>query len=317
MLRGHGHASIGRVQSLPFRALTVVAALSAWALVAVGGLVRVTASGLGCPDWPLCHGNVVPLRRQAPIIEYSHRATATVVTLLVLATATWALRAYRGRRRDVVVPAVAAGVLVPFQALLGAIVVWLELPPWIVAVHFVVGMLFLAATVVTAARAWSRPSAATRAFRNTAWAGAGGALVLVALGASVVATHADDACGQQWPTCNGGFAGGGGLAALQVAHRSVAYIVAGIAVALAVLAWRGAGPRIAALVSLAAVAGQIAFGISIVLTEDETGTRHVFEILHVAGAGAVWASLVGVAAFLGPPRPSSIRVGRLAAAHAR
>lgn len=306
-----------RMPSLRFRLLALSAALSAWGLVAVGGLVRVTESGLGCPDWPLCHGNVVPADRQAPIIEYSHRATATVVTLLVVATAVWAWHAYRVRL-DLLIPALTAGLLVPLQALLGAIVVWLELPSWIVAFHFVVGMVFLAATVVTAARAWRRPVAASQAFLRTAWTGVAAALVLVSLGAAVVASHADQACGRQWPACNGGFATGGGLAALQVAHRSFAYAVAAIAIVLAVLAWRRRGPRLAALVPVAAVAAQIGFGISLVLVEDGTHAHRVLEILHVAGAGGVWASLVAVAAFLGPPSRGHAHVGALAAPlHAR
>ena len=287
--------------SLRFRLLALASAVAAWALVAVGGLVRVTESGLGCPDWPLCHGNVVPAEQRAPVIEYSHRATATVVTLLALATAAWAWRRYRGRR-DILVPALSAGLLVPFQALLGAIVVWLELPSWIVAVHFVVGMVFLAATVVAAARAWRRPAHASDSFQRTAWAGSAAALVLVSLGAAVVATHADDACGREWPACNGGFAEGGRLAALQVAHRSAAYLLAAVAILLALLAWRGSGPRLAGIVPLAAVCAQVGFGISIVLVADGTRPRQVLEVLHVAGSGAVWASFVAVAAFLGPPR---------------
>ena len=289
-----------RPLSLGFRLLALSAAVSAWGLVAVGGIVRVTESGLGCPDWPLCKGNVVPGHSRAPIIEFSHRATATLVTLLVFATAVWASRAYRSRR-DLTVPAIAAALLVPVQALLGAVVVWLELPPWIVAVHFVVGMLFLAATVVAAGRAWHRPVAASVAFVRTAWVGVGATLVLVSLGAAVVATHADQACGRQWPACNGGFASGGGLAVLQVAHRSFAYGVAAIAVALAVLAWRGRGPRLAGAATIAAVAAQIALGISLVLVDDGTHAHRVLEILHIAGSGAVWGSLVAVVAFLGPP----------------
>jgi heme A synthase len=297
--------------SLRFRLLALASALAAWALVAVGGIVRVTESGLGCPDWPLCHGNVVPAERRASMIEYSHRATATVVTLLVLATAFWALRTCHGRR-DITVPALTAAVLVPLQALLGAIVVWFELPSWIVGAHFVVGMLFLAATVVTAARAWWRPVGASDAFLRTAWIGAGAALVLVSLGAAVVATHAADACGRQWPACNGGFAAGGRLAALQVAHRSLAYLLAALALALFVLAWRGAAPRLAAGVPLAAVGAQISVGVSLVLTEEGTPARHVLEILHVAGAGAVWAALVALAVFLGPPLRSRVRIERVA-----
>lgn len=302
-----------RMPSLRFRLLSLLAALAALALVAVGGVVRVTESGLGCPDWPLCHGNVVPADHQAPIIEYSHRATATVVTILVVATAVWAVRRYR-RRRDVLVPAVAAAMLVPFQALLGAVVVWLELPSWIVAVHFVVGLLFLGTAVLTAARAWRRPVRASDRFRRTAFLGVGVALVLVSVGAAVVAADADTACGRQWPACNGAFASGGHLASLQVAHRSLAYVVAAIVVALAVLAVRGGGPLLAAAVPLAAVLAQIGLGISMVLSPDESRVRHTLEMLHVAGAGAVWASLVAVAAFLGPPRARETVVHRVAVA---
>ena len=282
--------------TLGFRLFALATALAAWALVIVGGLVRVSESGLGCPDWPLCHGRVIPADRTATVIEYAHRATATVVTVLVVATLIWAVKAFRGRR-DIVVPALVAAIFVPFQAVLGAVVVWLELPGWIVAFHFVIGLLFLAATVVTAARAWGRPARATRAFLFLAWTGVGAALALVALGAAVVAAGEDDACGRDWPACNGSFAGDGSLAGLQVAHRSLAYAVAALAVVLAVLAVRGAGPRAAGVLPLALVCVQVGFGIGVVLTDEHTFAHHSLEVLHVAGAGAVWAAFVAVASF--------------------
>ncbi len=67
-----------------FRLLALAAAASAWALVAVGGIVRVTESGLGCPDWPLCAGRVVPEQQKEPMIETSHRWVAGLVTVLVV-----------------------------------------------------------------------------------------------------------------------------------------------------------------------------------------------------------------------------------------
>lgn len=294
--------------SLRFRLVATLAAFAAWALVAVGGVVRVTESGLGCPDWPTCSGRVVPLEQKAPIIEYSHRATAGLVTVLVFITALWAWRVYR-RRRDVLLPALAAAVLVPFQALLGAIVVWLELPGWIVAVHFVVGIVFMGAAVATAARAWWRPAAASPAFTRLAWSGALLALVVVSIGTAVVAAAADNACGQEWPTCNGTFVAGGNLAALQVVHRTLAYVVAAFALALALLAWRRRGPVAAGLLPLLAVAAQVSFGVGVVLTRDGTTARDAFEMLHVAGAGAVFASFVAVSAFLLAP----VRTGLLRA----
>ena len=292
---------MGGMPRLGFPLLASATALVAWALVAVGGVVRITESGLGCPDWPLCHGGLPPDRKQ-PLIESSHRGVAALVTVLALATAVWAWRRYRARP-DVLWPALSAAVLVPAQALLGAIVVWLELPSWIVGVHFVVGMVFLGTTVVTAVRAWMPEGglAATPAFAATTWAAAAAGFALVSLGAAVVVTHAEEACGTDWPGCNGGFARGGSLAGVQVAHRSLAYLVAVLAASLLVLAWRGAAPRLAGAVPVLAVLVQISIGISLVRAGEARGAHHPLEIVHVAGAGGVWAALVGVAALVGPP----------------
>ena len=289
---------------LGFRLLALAAAVSALALVAVGGVVRITESGLGCPDWPLCNGGVVP-HGKAPAIEYSHRTAAAAVTALVLLTAAWALWRQRGRR-EVVVPAVVAALLVPGQALLGAVVVWLELPGWIVGVHFVVGMLFLAATIATAVAAWTGPpwrQASSPGFVRLAWTAALAGLLLVAAGATVVSAHADGACGRQWPACNGAFVAGGSHAAIQVVHRTLAYAVAALALALALAvgAWRGRGPRLLGALPLAAVLAQLGFGISLVLSHEGSRAHQILAGLHVAGAGIVWASLVVLALVGGRP----------------
>ncbi len=288
------------VPNLGFRLLAVVAAVSAWALVAVGGVVRIAESGLGCPDWPLCNGRVVPHAQKEPVLEYSHRATAAVVTILVLAVAVWALARYRSRL-DVLVPALLAAAFIPFQAVLGAIVVWLELPGWIVGIHFVVGMLFLALSVLAAVAAWKgERRAPAPSFARLASATTAVGLVLVSVGAAVVSMHADHACGTDWPACNGTFVAGGPDAAVQVAHRTLAYVVAGLVVALAVLAWRGLGPRLAGTLPLVAVVAQMGFGIGLVVAG--TGTGHeILGALHVAGSGAVWAALVALAAVAGFP----------------
>ena len=288
-----------------FRLLAVATAISAWVLVAVGGIVRVTESGLGCPDWPLCDGRVVPEGAKEPWIETSHRWVAGIVTVLVALVAVWAWRRYRSRR-DVFVPALTAALLVPAQAMLGAIVVWLELPGWIVGVHFVVGMVFLAATVLTAGAAWRGGVGATERFVRLAWWTTGVSFLLVVLGAAVVSADADHACGESWPDCNGAFAAGGGDAWLQAAHRSVAYVVAGLAVALLVQAYRGRGPRLAGTVPLAAVVLQISFGVSLVLAGEESAAHEPLAMLHVAGAGTVWAALVALAALVGAPRLAGV-----------
>jgi heme a synthase len=285
-----------------FRVLALGSALAAWALVAVGGIVRVTASGLGCPHWPLCTSSAVPLQQKASYIEYSHRAVVALVIVLVVAVAIWAWRGYRSRR-DILWPALAAGVLVPFQALLGAVAVWLELPGWVVAFHFVVGMLFLGTIAFAAAAAWRHPGQrVTRGYARLAWGTLLAGLALVSLGAAVVAVDADNACGNQWPACNGSLAAGGGHADLQVAHRLMAYAVAGLALALLVMALRGNGPRLAGSLPFLAVLAQITFGVLIVVVGGEGRAHEILQALHVGGAGAVWASLVALTALSGNPR---------------
>jgi len=78
-----------------FRIAALSSALAAWALVAVGGIVRVTESGLGCPDWPLCDGRAVPRGEKTAMLEYSHRAVAFVVSALVLLVAGSAVQTAR------------------------------------------------------------------------------------------------------------------------------------------------------------------------------------------------------------------------------
>src|SRR2546429_2841072 len=135
-----------------FRALTVATALVTYALVVLGGVVRVSGSGLGCPDWPLCHGRLLPPLDLHAIIEYSHRTAATLTSTLVVLTAVVAWIAWR-KRRDLVVPATLAVGLLAVQVVLGAITVRLELPPIIVLAHLATAMALLGAVCVTAVAA--------------------------------------------------------------------------------------------------------------------------------------------------------------------
>ena len=290
-----------------FRWLVAATAFAAWALVAVGGLVRVSKSGLGCPDWPLCDGRVVPASQKEPIIEYSHRFTAATVVVLLLLSTVWAFRRYRARR-DIALPLAAALALVPAQAVLGAIVVWLELPGEVVGVHFMVGLVFLSLCVYGAAAAWRDEQPVSSSYRALAVAAAAGGLLLVSLGASVVATDAMHGCGSQWPGCDGGALGDDRFGVLQSVHRFVGYAVFALAIALFVLAIRGRGPLLPGLAPAMFGALQIPFGVGIVLSSHGTVAHDAFRALHVAGSGAVWASLVVVFAIVMTPQAAESTV---------
>lgn len=287
--------------------LLLALVIAAWALVVVGGTVRVSESGVGCPDWPLCGGRLVPVGRVEPIVEYSHRTAAAIVIALLLTATAWAWR----RRHDqpgVVGPLSIALGLVPVQALLGAVVVWLELPDRLVGVHFIIGMVMLGLCTIACARSRSLQPPVSRAFRRGAAALGVAALLLVSLGAGVVSTDAMHACGEQWPDCNGGVATGGSLAVLQALHRATAYVVAGLALVLLVLGARGHGPRLIASLPAAISLAQIGFGIGIVLSAHGSVQHDAFRVLHVAGAAALWVSGV-TAVSVAVAAPMKVRQG--------
>ena len=131
-----------------FRVLAFITVISIGGLVVLGGVVRVTESGLGCPDWPLCYGGFLPPPDLKAIIEYSHRFVASaLVGPLVLATCIAAWIAYR-KQPWLVVPASVALVLLFIQSGLGAVTVLQELPPFIVLVHLAVAQAMLATLIV-------------------------------------------------------------------------------------------------------------------------------------------------------------------------
>jgi cytochrome c oxidase assembly protein subunit 15 len=79
-----------------FRYIALAAALATYLLIVIGGIVRVTESGLGCPDWPTCFGRLLPPPDIEAQIEFSHRFWASAITSpLILIAAIWAWRRFR------------------------------------------------------------------------------------------------------------------------------------------------------------------------------------------------------------------------------
>jgi len=132
-------------------ALGAVAALSA--IVVSGGAVRLTASGLGCPDWPTCKGRqVVAAWAFHPMVEFGNRVVVTVVSVGVVLVVLAAL-ARRPRRPDLVWLSVGLVVGVIAQVVLGGVVVLLKLAPPLVMAHFLLSLAVLGDAVVLHRRA--------------------------------------------------------------------------------------------------------------------------------------------------------------------
>ncbi len=174
-------------------------------LIAIGAVVRTTGSGLGCPDWPLCHGQWLPPAERTAIIEYTHRTAAAIVGLFIVATAAVALLKHRG---DTVVRnlAIASVVLLAVQAWLGKETVERELPPEIVTLHLGTALTLLAVLSVLTVFAFygeqrrrieSRDRAA---FVRLATITAAILLVILLGGSYVVGSDSTTAC-TTWPGC--------------------------------------------------------------------------------------------------------------------
>ncbi len=299
-----------------FRALSVATALVTYALVVLGGVVRVSGSGLGCPDWPLCHGRVLPPLDLHAIIEYSHRTTASLTSALVVLTAVFAWLAFR-KRRDIVVPAMVALGLLVVQVVLGAITVRLELPPMIVLAHLATAMALLAAVCVTASNARLARSAplasAGRPGSRASWlarAAAGGTYLLILSGSLVVGSGASGSC-NAWPLCGGGFSlTFDGPPAIQLLHRGLAAAV-GVLIIVSLLALLNRhreerAVRATVALTLAALAFQVAVGAAVVTLHLPAALRG----LHLALASAVWAGTVVLAVIADRLPAAGAPVGR-------
>ena len=187
--------------SRTLQALSLVTVAAILLLVTLGGIVRVTESGLGCPDWPLCYGRLLPPLETQALIEYSHRLLASVTGLLVVATAVAAWR-FHPSRRWLLYPAAIAVVLVVTQAIVGGITVETELAPGLILLHLAMAEALLAALLLVAVVAFRgdprplRGAPVQTLFLGTAIA----TYALLLLGSLVTVSGASTACGTAGPS---------------------------------------------------------------------------------------------------------------------
>ena len=282
------------------RRLAVVTTFFTYLLVAVGGLVRGTESGLGCPDWPRCHGRLYPPLEYHAIIEYSHRATASIVIWLTVALAVVGFRNRHQLTRRVFTLAVIPLPIVLSQAILGAIVVHLDLKAESVVAHLLVAMSLVAVLIslvvevepVGSPLSPKTPGAgADRRFAGIASAVAGSALFLMLLG-SYMAGRGGGLAFRTWPFFEGHviptYHGVG--PDLHFAHRVVAAIVTVAIFALARLARRRPqAPPVTVMVRVATAL----IGVEILLGAGNVWTRlsAVTRTAHLATGALIWGAL--------------------------
>ncbi|HVP38291.1 MAG TPA: COX15/CtaA family protein [Candidatus Saccharimonadales bacterium] len=322
----------------PFRGvatLSLVTATLTYLLVVLGNLVRSTNSGLSYLTWPLYHGRLVPDREFHILMEFSHRAVAGALSLLLVALAVAVFRRAETRTRLGALTVVAL-LLVVAQIVLGALTVWKLLSPAVVTGHLATAVALFAAVLwihLVASRETRGPGAGpaadaappagpARAGRSAARADAAreeqalsarATLALAALavygqmilGALVSTQHAGLAV-PDFPTANGRwFPPLEGLVGVQMIHRYGAYVLTAV---LAIAAWRAgqsedsrvrAGARWAVVLVLV----QVALGALNVLWRLPVW----LSALHLANAEALLAVCVVTAFRASPERPARSR----------
>lgn len=137
------------------RGLALASLVSQILIVVTGGAVRLTASGLGCPEWPRCTAEsmvATPEMGMHGVIEFGNRLLTFVLTAIAIAmlVSLWNLRR---TRRDLFIPAVVLLAGIPAQAVVGGITVLTQLNPWVVGWHFIISMILIVVATVLVNRA--------------------------------------------------------------------------------------------------------------------------------------------------------------------
>jgi heme A synthase len=295
-----------------FRRLAVVTALFAYLQIALGGIVRVSGSGLGCPDWPLCHGRPYPPADAHAIVEYSHRAVGSVTGVLIIATVVMAWVVFRRRRPLVAWLATASLIGVVGEGVLGAVVVAQELSPWLVLVHLGLAMMIIGFLVATAVMAMPPSNGVPdQMFRRLAIAATAATYVLLLTGSTVVASGADSSC-NSWPLCGNGFAFDfSGVNAFTMLHRGSVLIVGLLllqVLSTAVRRWRNVdGMSLIAGAAIAAFLLQVAVGVGSAIAGGA-----LFDGFHVALATLIWSGVLATTLLAFPRADRKPELSRLA-----
>ena len=129
--------------AITYKVVALLSLAVSFIQITLGGFVRASESGLGCPDWPLCHGKIIPPFEFHTLIEYSHRLNGSILGILVIVLLIVCLMRYRHNKHLTIANCTAFGFVV-FAGILGGITVITELAWWIRLIHLGIAQILAA-----------------------------------------------------------------------------------------------------------------------------------------------------------------------------
>ena len=211
-----------------YRTIGLIGIFAAFAQISLGGFVRASGSGLGCPDWPLCHGEIIPTFEYHTIIEYSHRALGSILGLLVILLLASTLIFYR-KNRWLLYWNISASMLVVLAGVLGGITVITELVWWVRLIHLAIAQCVIASLAVILWQAFEvkPPSTATYSsignWKNKIVISLTIVFSLMLTGSYMVGVGASTSC-STWPLCRNELFPSGMEYSIHMGHRYMAVI---------------------------------------------------------------------------------------------
>lgn len=290
-----------------FRRLAAVTAGGSWLLIVLAAVVRITHSGLGCPDWPLCYGGIVPPPLANAWIEQAFRLLAALLAIVGGLLLALAVKHRRQLHRWTLPLLIPAAILYAVQIGFGALAVAWRIPPFLAWLHTALGMAvfgLLLANAVLAYPAWrATASQIVRTLNEreelhglAVWLTLATvvAFLLTLTGAYVTRSGAALVC-PDFPQCAGTAADLSGLQRIHMLHRVAGFAAFGI---FLWLTWRYTSPL-----------GQVVRGVRVwtwLMTglfalEIGLGYLNVWLQLpawvrasHLAVAAAIWGGFAGL-----------------------
>jgi cytochrome c oxidase assembly protein subunit 15 len=288
-----------------YERLTLVSVVALGFIIVTGAGVRLTGSGLGCPDWPTCaQGHVVAPIHYHALVEFVNRTVTGLVSVVVILAVLGSL-VRSPRRRDLTRLSLGLVAGVVGQILLGGLTVLYKLEPPFVMAHFLLSMVLLADAVILHHRAGTGDgrlhSVVDRRLRIMGRLIVGLVLAVVTAGTVVTSSgpHGGDANAPRWHLS---------LHRVTQVHGALAMLLVALVVGAMALARSTSAPtdvRWRAQLLLEALAAQVAVGYA----QYFTGVPVLLVAFHILGAVLVWTAALRFNLSLSAPQLALLPTG--------